>query len=181
MSKSCYFWSSAGLWQMGSGRHGGHSARVAVEYLNGSYIQVLKSNLCRIPFRVAAWKSTCHDHVAFSARFTSPNTHPLLSEMLRLGPHSWALDLLHVADYHGVSSHAIASLLVEAIRDAELGLGTHQASLDWFPETVATNFRKSPVMLVAARRHLHVRCLGFAAHPPSSLHLCGCRGIRCRA
>lgn len=80
--------------------------------------------------RTAPWRNTIHDVTSWRARFYSADVHPLLGLMLSLSPYSWALDVLHMLDYHGVSAHCTGNLLVDVIRDNELDCRTHGDTLD---------------------------------------------------
>ena len=81
--------------------------------------------------RRSRWRPTVHDAVSFRARFGLAS-HPLMIEMCRRGPHFWALDILHVVDYHGVGAHCVANVLCDIIRDDELGSPNQSVSLDRF-------------------------------------------------
>ena len=77
----------------------------------------------------ATWRQNVHDYASFRVRFMQPGCHPLLLWLTTVGPFGWALDTLHMIDYHGVCSHAVASVLCDIVRDDELGLGLQDATL----------------------------------------------------
>ncbi len=81
--------------------------------------------------RRALWRSTVHDAVSFRQRF-EPASHPLLGEMCTRGPQFWALDILHVVDYHGVAAHCVANMFCDIIRDDELGSPNQSVTLERF-------------------------------------------------
>ena len=56
----------------------------------------------------------------------------LLQRMCSVSRYFWALDLLHITDYNGVSGHCIGNVLCDIVRDSEYGLRTQQASWDRF-------------------------------------------------
>lgn len=69
----------------------------------------------------ASWRQTTHCPTSFAARFQNAE-HPLLRECCKMSHHYWALDILHIADYNGVSCHALANVLTDVIRDNEFHL-----------------------------------------------------------
>ncbi len=81
--------------------------------------------------RRSRWRPTVHDAASFRARFGLAS-HPLMIEMCRRVSHFWALDILHVVDYHGVGAHCVANVLCDIIRDDELGSPNQSVSLDRF-------------------------------------------------
>lgn len=95
-----------------------------------------KRNVLRADFersRCAGWRATVHNHETFKLRFGGASAHPLLSIIVENSQYCWALDLLHLVDYHGVASHALANVLVSIIRDAELpGCSRHADSIARF-------------------------------------------------
>jgi hypothetical protein len=92
--------------------------------------------------RVAGWRPTCHNNLAFAARFRTPGCHPLLTLMIRLSHHSWALDLLHISDYHGTTAHIAANLLVDIIRDGELHLRLYGDSIEYLNNSLIEHYQK---------------------------------------
>ncbi len=56
----------------------------------------------------------------------------ILKDMCEMGPWSWALDSLHSVDYHEAAAHAVANVLFDIVRDAELRTGLQANTLARF-------------------------------------------------
>ena len=82
----------------------------------------------RLTHRQALWRHTVHSADTFRLRFESPSNTVLMSELIRRSPYFWALDLLHILDYNGVTGQAIANLVVDVVRDGEFPGLTHGQS-----------------------------------------------------
>ncbi len=70
--------------------------------------------------RRAQWRRSILDQRQFAARFHKVGIHPLLDRMCIVAFWFWAIDLLHVTDYHGVSCHCIGNVINDIIKDNEL-------------------------------------------------------------
>ncbi len=52
-----------------------------------------------------------------------------LQDVCEMGPWSWALDSLHIVDYHGVAGHVVGNVLCDIVRDDELRTGLQANTL----------------------------------------------------
>jgi hypothetical protein len=80
--------------------------------------------------RCANWRPTTHTPLSFRARFLKPGIHMVMERMCSLTPCYWALDTLHITDYHGVASHVLGNVLHDIVRDNEYGLPTQAATFE---------------------------------------------------
>ena len=92
--------------------------------------------------KTASWRCTTHTPQGFRDRFGQDDRHPLLRFLASSGgPFAWALDTLHLLDYHGVSSHIIASVFTDIVKDDEFATGRQAASLQLLNEKLLAYYR----------------------------------------
>jgi hypothetical protein len=82
------------------------------------------------PRRSAGWRPTVHSQLSFRERFGPSANHEFLKRMVSVSLRFWALDILHIMDYHGVSCHILGNIINMIVRDNELGVRTFQAGFD---------------------------------------------------
>ena len=82
------------------------------------------------PRRSAGWRPTVHSQLSFRERFGPSANHEFLKRMVSVSLRFWALDILHIMDYHGVSCHVLGNIINMIVRDNELGVRAFQAGFD---------------------------------------------------
>ena len=80
----------------------------------------------------AAWRTSAVDNVAFKMRFRQP-LHPLV-EHEWFSKYTYRIDLMHLADHHGVAGHVIGNILEMNLCNADEPLpgDNKEARLDFF-------------------------------------------------